>query len=433
MIFVLTINRKKNNMLIFKFGGASVNSAAAVKNLTNVIKPYTDKLVIVISAMGKMTNAFEELLQEYFNKGDKIQFHADKIRDFHFDIIKGLFDNSRHIIFSEIDTVFNDLQKKLSQQPSENYDYEYDRIVHYGELLSTKITSIYLNENGIANKWTDIRECLKTDSTYREAKVDWSKTAGLMNDTFTFKNERIYITQGFIGSTHDDNTTTLGREGSDFTASVIAYCLNGESVTIWKDVPGVLNADPKWFDNTVQLNNISYLEAVELAYYGATIIHPKTIKPLQNKDIPLFVKSFVSHTERGTVIDSNISEDSLIPSFIFRMNQVLISISARDYSFIMEDNLSQIFGIFADHGIKINMMQNSAISFSVSVDHDKRKLPDLIDELRTCYRVLYNANLELVTIRHYDQATIDRVIENKRILVEQKSRNTARFVMQDLI
>jgi len=251
------------------------------------------------------------------------------------------------------------------------------------------------------------------------------------NFQFSISNSpSIIITQGFIGSSSELFTTTLGREGSDFSAGILAYCLDAESVTIWKDVPGMLNADPKWFNNTVKLDNISYHEAVELAYYGASIIHPKTIKPLHNKNIPLYIKSFIFPKNNGTVIDKNTTQDNLIPSFIFKINQVLISISAKDYSFIIENNLSAIFGIFAKMGVHINLMHASAISFSVCVDFDNQKTMPLIEELKKDYKVLYNKNLELVTIRHYDDETIKRVTIDKDILVEQKSRNTARFVMK---
>lgn len=421
-------------MKVFKFGGASVKNSEAVKNVESVIKLFKDDLVVVISAMGKTTNGLEKVVQSYLNNDGKTQEFLQEIKDFHFNILNNLFENKNHPIFTEIHNTFVEIEWEIEDEAVREYDYVYDQIVSVGEMLSTKIVSAYLNEKGTKNTWLDVRNVIQTDNNYRNAKVDWLTTEQFAKKEIQTKidlGQKVIITQGFIGSSSELFTTTIGREGSDFSAGILAYCLNAESVTIWKDVPGMLNADPKWFDETEKLNNISYHEAVELAYYGASVIHPKTIKPLHNKNIPLYVKSFVNPQEEGTVIDENSTEDSLIPSFIFKMNQVLISISAKDYSFILEDNLSHIFGLFSEKGIKINLMQNSAISFSVCVDYDQQKTQPLIDDLSKDYKILYNENLELVTIRHYDDETIDRVTANKKIIVEQKSRNTARFVMKD--
>ncbi|MFB0925794.1 MAG: aspartate kinase [Vicingaceae bacterium] len=421
-------------MKVFKFGGASVKDANAVKNVGEVIKLYKDDLVIVISAMGKTTNGLETVVESYLNKDGKTEAILAEIKDFHIHILNDLFENKKHPIFNDIHNNFVEIEWEIEDEAVREYDYIYDQIVSVGEMLSTKIVSAYLNEIGVKNKWQDVRNIIQTDNTHRNAKVDWTLTEELAEREITKKlknNEQsIILTQGFIGSSSELFTTTLGREGSDFSAGILAHCLNAESVTIWKDVPGMLNADPKWFDDTTKLDNISYHEAVELAYYGASVIHPKTIKPLHNKNIPLFVKSFVSPKDEGTVINQNTKKDDLVPSFIFKMNQVLISISAKDYSFIMEDSLSHIFGLFSKKGVQINLMQNSAISFSVCVDFDKQKTMLIIDELKKNYKILYNDNLELVTIRHYDKKTIDRVTIDKEILVEQRSRQTARFVMK---
>jgi aspartate kinase len=421
-------------MKVFKFGGASVKDANAVKNVGEVIKLYKDDLVIVISAMGKTTNGLETVVESYLNKDGKTEAILAEIKDFHIHILNDLFKNKKHPIFNDIHNNFVEIEWEIEDEAVREYDYIYDQIVSVGEMLSTKIVSAYLNEIGVKNKWQDVRNIIQTDNTHRNAKVDWTLTEELAEREITKKlknNEQsIILTQGFIGSSSELFTTTLGREGSDFSAGILAHCLNAESVTIWKDVPGMLNADPKWFDDTTKLDNISYHEAVELAYYGASVIHPKTIKPLHNKNIPLFVKSFVSPKDEGTVINKNTKKDDLVPSFIFKMNQVLISISAKDYSFIMEDSLSHIFGLFSKKGVQINLMQNSAISFSVCVDFDKQKTMLIIDELKKNYKILYNDNLELVTIRHYDKKTIDRVTIDKEILVEQRSRQTARFVMK---
>lgn len=426
--------RKTGIMKVFKFGGASVKNAEAVKNVGTVINRYNEKLLVVISAMGKTTNGLEKVVQSYIEQDGKTKDYLKEIKDFHFTIIEELFPDSSHPVYNDIHNTFVEIEWEIDDAPTREYDYVYDQIVSIGELLSTKIVSAYLNKTGICNQWLDVRNIIQTDNTYRSAKVDWKQSENLAHKNIPglfSENQNVVITQGFIGSSSELFTTTLGREGSDFSAGILAYCLNAESVTIWKDVPGMLNADPKWFDETKKLNNISYHEAVELAYYGASVIHPKTIKPLHNKNIPLYVKSFIDPESNGTVINENTSEDSLIPSFIFKMNQVLISISAKDYSFIMEDNLSHIFGIFSDFGIKINLMQNSAISFSVCVDFDEQKTLPLIEKLREHYKILYNDHLELVTIRHYDDKTIGRVTLNKKIIVEQKSRTTARFVMKD--
>lgn len=421
-------------MKVFKFGGASVKNAEAVKNVGDVIKLHQDDLVIVISAMGKTTNNLEKVVESYLNKDGKTEENLQIVKDFHTSILNELFENKKHPIFNEIHNTFVEIEWEIEEEAVREYDYVYDQIVSIGEVLSTKIVSAYLNLIGINNNWQDVRNLIQTDNTHRSANVDWELTEKLIQKDiipqFDKIDQTIIITQGFIASSSELFTTTLGREGSDFSAGILAYCLNAKSVTIWKDVPGMLNADPKWFDDTIKLDNISYLEAVELAYYGASVIHPKTIKPLQNKNIPLNVKSFISPSNAGTVINNETKKDSLIPSFIFKMNQVLISISAKDYSFVMEDSLSHIFGIFSQFGISINLMQNSAISFSACVDFDPQKTMKLIDELKKNYKILYNDNLELVTIRHYDQTTIDRVTIEKEILVEQKSRNTARFIMK---
>ncbi|HSH67818.1 MAG TPA: aspartate kinase, partial [Bacteroidia bacterium] len=298
-----------------------------------------------------------------------------------------------------------------------------------------KIVNTYLNDIGINSKWWDVRDFIQTDNTYREGKVDWELTQELVNKNllpeFSRSQTNIIITQGFIGGTSENFTTTLGREGSDYTAAIIAFTTDARSVTIWKDVPGVLNADPKWFDETKKLEQLSYQDAIELAYYGASVIHPKTIKPLQNKNIPLFVKSFLEPEKQGTVICELPSEPA-IPCFIFKVNQVLLSISPKDFSFIDEENFASIFQLFAEKNVKINVMQNSAISFSVSMDYDERSFKDLVEILQNDYRVLYNKNVELITIRYYDQPTIDRVLIGKVVLLEVKSRHTVQLIVKNV-
>ena len=415
---------------VYKFGGASVKDASAVKNVAKILKRNQSKpLVVVISAMGKTTNALEEIVALAKNEKD-ITPALQKIVDYHLAIITILF-KPNHLIFQTFERLINQLTISSAKLSKNEYDFFYDQIVSFGEIISTTIISEYLNEVGIKNNYLDARDHIITDDSYREAKVNWKKSKELISKISDKKG--LYITQGFIGKSSRKKTTTLGREGSDFTAAIFAYCLNAKEVMIWKDVPGMLNADPKWFDKPSILKNISYYEAVELAYYGATVIHPKTIKPLQNKNIPLYVKSFLKPGLKGTLINNNTSKDSLIPSFIFKVNQILISISAKDYSFIVEDNLSDIFKLFANLNVKINLMQNSAISFSVCCDNDKTKITPLLHKLAWHYKILYNTDVELVTVRHFDAKTISRVTKNKTILLQQKSRTTARMVMKDKV
>ncbi|MCE9540445.1 MAG: aspartate kinase, partial [Bacteroidetes bacterium] len=369
-------------MKVFKFGGASVKDADAVKNVATILKQYPDQnIVVVLSAMGKTTNALERLTNAYFfsreNKTGGTEDAAavlEEIKKYHFDIIEQLFPDKGHPIYNEINNAFVELDWAIEETPSHSYDHEYDQIVSIGEIVSTKIVNAYLNQAGIKSKWQDVRDFIQTDNTYRQGNVDWELTQRLSQTLIT--SEGIVVTQGFIGGTSENFTTTLGREGSDYTAAIIAFTGNAESVTIWKDVPGVLNADPKWFAETKKIEHLSYHDAIELAYYGATVIHPKTIKPLQNKKIPLYVKSFLNPCDAGTIINEDQSSLPL-PCFIFKVNQVLLSISPKDFSFIVEENFSAIYKLFAEKQVKINMMQNSAISFSVCIDNDANKLPDL--------------------------------------------------------
>ncbi len=423
-------------MKVFKFGGASVKDAAAVQNVADILQLFNgEKLAIVISAMGKTTNAMEQIAQDFWDR-DQSSFEerVEERRAFHLEIMNTLFENQDNAIFNEINGVFDQLKVHYDDLVSENFDFEYDQIVSLGEVVSTKIISAYLSSRGLACRWADAREMIATDRKFREAEVDWELSTAHFEKRFlpNYEEVDIQITQGFIGS-NDKSTTTLGREGSDFTAGIIAYCCDAESVTIWKDIPGMLNADPKWFDNTVKLDQISFREAIELSYYGASVIHPKTVKPLQNKNIPLHVKSFVNPEEAGTVIQQSMSSDHLIPSFIFKMDQVLFSFTPKDFSFIVEENLSDIFDRLSKVNAKINLMQNSALSFSILVDAKKVNIPQILEEFEDSYQVKFNEGLELVTIRHYDQATIDRVTVDKDVLLQQKTRETARLIVKQKI
>lgn len=422
-------------MKVFKFGGASVKDAEAVKNATEIIRLFKgERLLIVISAMGKTTNALE-IVTDALWKRDQSLFNEkiNELKDFHLSITNQLFHSTDHLIYNKIDTIFQSIKNRFQEQVPDNYNCEYDQIVSLGEILSTAIVEAYISESGFSSEWIDARRLIRTNNTFRDADVDWKRTEELIQKYVSplFEKSDILTTQGFIGHTPELLTTTLGREGSDFTAGIFAYCLNAENVTIWKDVPGMLNADPKYFDNTVKLDRISFREAIELSYYGASVIHPKTLKPLQNKNIPLFVKSFINPQEEGTEIQASTEFDHLIPSFIFKVDQILISFRTRDFSFIIESHLSDIFNRLSEIGAKINLMQNSALSFSILVDAEKVDINTILTTFQADYEVRYNEGLELVTIRHYDQKTIDRVTIDKEILLEQFARQTARIVMKD--
>ncbi len=416
-------------MLVFKFGGASVKNAEAVRNISKILGLYNENVIVVISAMGKTTNALERLTESYFKSDSDMLEALQEVKTFHYKITDDLFTDKSHKIYKELDKIFDDLERHLHRQPSLNYDYEYDQIVPWGEILSTLIVSAHLNQIETINYWTDIRNSIKTDSMFRDARVDYEQSEPLVKQNFSFEQNKLYITQGFIGSDINNINTTLGREGSDYTAAVLAYLLNAEYVVIWKDVPGILNADPKYFDKTEKLDKLSYVDAIELTYYGASVIHPKTIKPLQNKNIQLYVKSFIEPENEGTVI-GNYTYEKLIPSFIFKVDQVLINISPKDFSFIAEDNLKIIFGLFAKFNVKINLMQNSAISFKVCVNFDKVHVPKLLIELQKKFNVSSDSGLELITIRFYDNATIARVIQDKTVIMEQKNSKTIQMIVR---
>ena len=421
-------------MKVFKFGGASVKDASSVRNVASILSLFQDEnLVVVISAMGKTTNALEKVVNAYYYKKPELSEAIQFVKDFHTGILQGLGFQNNHDIFHQLENVFTEIEWVMEDGTSKGYAFIYDQIVSQGELISTKIISAYLNENGCPNQWLDARDVIQTDNTYREGKINWELTEKLVEGKVKElqKKNRIIITQGFIGSTSENFTTTLGREGSDYTAAILSYSLNAEEMVVWKDVPGVLSADPKFYSDAVKLQEVSYLDAIELTYYGATVIHPKTIKPLENKNIPLRVRSFLAPKESGTSVGNYSTTKPLVPCFIFKTNQILLSISAKDFSFIAEDALSKIFQTFADHKLKINLMQNSAISFSVCADNDEFKIPSLMEELNKHFKVRYNDNLRLITVRHYYQSTIDQLTKDKKILLEQRSRHTAQVIMKD--
>ena len=420
-------------MKVYKFGGASVKNAEGVRNLERILRSHNpqERLVVVISAIGKTTNLLEQVLDAYYYDKSKLSSLTSTLRENHYTIVRELALGDDTAIMGLLNSIFANLDEVLAGPHSGNFDYDYDRIVSYGEILSTTLISSYLNEVGVRNEWVDARLLIRTDHNYREGKVDWEISARLIQDKvgsiLAGEDTHIVISQGFIGGTEEMLPTTLGREGSDYSAAIFAYVLDAESVTIWKDVPGLLNADPKFFPDAVKLEQISYEEAIELAYYGASVIHPKTLKPLQNKQIPLFVKPFLHPEESGSRIDAR-KMTEYIPCYIFKTNQVLISIYPKDFSFIAVENLDEIFSIISKNKIKINLMQNSALSFSICCDNKVHKVEKLITELSVKYKVKYNLNIELITIRHYTDDIVNKVVSDKEVLVEQRSRATVQLV-----
>lgn len=416
-------------MNIFKFGGASVKDAEGVKNVVEVLKVTGHKQkVVVVSAMGKTTNALERVISCYFNKESQLSQEINDLEMYHQVILDQLFSNRSHEVYLKVSAFFSDLKRFLKHNKSPKYDFVYDQVVGYGELISTTIISNYLQDIGIENQWLDVRSCIQTDSTYRDAKVNWETSQEAIQAQVN--KSSLTITQGFIGADDNNYTTTLGREGSDYTAGIFAYCLNAESVTIWKDVQGVLNGDPREFENTTLLEQISYEEAIELAFYGASVIHPKTLQPLQRKEIPLYVKSFLNPTTQGTAVSKGQTLVPHTPCFIVKKNQVLISLSSLDFSFIVEDNISEIFSLFHKYQMKVDLIQNSAISFSVCVDNKFRQLNNLINHLKAKFKVSFTEGVSLYTIRHFDDVAVKRIEGQFDVLLKQVATETVQLVVK---
>jgi aspartate kinase len=416
-------------MRIFKFGGASVKDADGLKNLVKLLQEvgYQDTF-LVISAMGKTTNAMEGVVNAYFQDKAKLPATLQEVMDYHMQILNELFDSPNHLIYNKVQSLFEEVKGFLAWNKSPKYNFVYDQVVSYGELLSTTILSAYLNEVGISNTWLDIRNFIKTDNNYRDVDVQWEKTQERLAQGL--EKGKLYVSQGFIGSDENNFTTTLGREGSDYTAAILAFCLNAQSVTIWKDVPGVLNADPRYFSESQLLNKISYLEAIELAFYGASVIHPKTLQPLQRKEIPLLVKSFLNPKDPGTTVGKGEGIDPKIPCFIVKKNQVLMKLSSLDFSFIVEDSISDLFKLLHDYKMKVDMIQNSAISFSVCVDNKFGRLEELLDHLKGKFKVVYHEGVSLYTIRHFDTQAIESLQNGKEVLLEQRGKETVQLVVK---
>ncbi|MCV6631508.1 MAG: aspartate kinase [Flavobacteriaceae bacterium] len=414
-------------MQVYKFGGASVKDAEAVRNIKTVLETVdAQNTLIVVSAMGKTTNAMEQVVKMYFEDRNGVHASLQEVLDFHLKILQDLFPEKQHSIYEKVKLLLEEVKGFLAWNKSPKHAYVYDQVVGYGELLSTTIVSTFLNEQGFTNTWLDARDCIKTGSQYRDAKIDWEQTQQEVNKHI--KPNHNYITQGFIGSNENNFTTSLGREGSDYSAAIFAYCLNANSTTIWKDVPGVLNADPRYFEETQLLETISYREAIELSFYGASVIHPKTLQPLQRKEIPLYVKSFVHPQNGGTKISREDNNTTSIPCFILKKNQVLLKLSTRDFSFIMEDNLSQIFQLLHEHRMKMELIQNSAISTSICLDNRFNGLQVLLKKLEANFKVKCYEDVDLYTIRNFNGEAIRQLRENKDVLLEQRSQETFQLI-----
>ena len=417
-------------MRIYKFGGASVKDADAVNNLVRVLKDtgYQNTFVVV-SAMGKTTNAMEAIVDAYFHDKKAVPAAIGEVEQFHQNILQDLFEDNSHPVYASVQTLFDEVRGFLAWNKSPHYNFVYDQVVGYGELLSTVIISEYLNMSGLKNNWIDVRNLIKTDANYRDVRVHWERTQEMISNHVD--QSKLNITQGFLGSDDNNFTTTLGREGSDYTAAILAYCLDADSVTIWKDVPGVLNADPRHFEKTELLNKISYREAIELAFYGASVIHPKTLQPLQRKEIPLHVKSFLNPKNSGTEVGKGMGIEPEIPCFIVKKDQVLMKLSSLDFSFIVENSISDLFKLLHEYRMKVDLIQNSAISFSVCVDNKFGKLEELLEILKGKFKVVHHENVSLYTIRHFNADAIASLENGREVLLEQRGKETIQLVVKE--
>ncbi len=423
----------KSPIKVFKFGGASLKDADAVRNVGNILQNYKgEQLLIVVSAMDKTTNALEAVVAAHANQSGNAIELLDNIKKAHYEILRELIPDNEEA-FASVNDTFVEIDWVLEEEPHEDYDYMYDQIVSVGEVVSSKILQTYLNTAGLTSKWLDARDIIRTDNLYREAWVEWAETQERASSIAKpmISSEHFVITQGFIGSTSENFTTTLGREGSDYTAAIFSFCLDAEGMTIWKDVPGVLTADPRLFENVAKLERLSYKEAIEMTYYGAKVIHPKTIKPLQNKSIPLLVKSFIEPEGDGTFISDEV-EDTYPPMVAVEQNQTLLYISTRDFSFVAEHHISYLFSKIAEYRLQVNMMQNTAISFSICVNSIDDKAHRFAEGIKEGFKVILEENLELITVRHFNADTVESLRRGKMVLLEQTARNTLQMVVKDV-
>jgi aspartate kinase len=416
---------------VFKFGGFAVSDAESVKNLAKIVSTNSsDQILIIVSAMGKTTDALEKLCESYVEGKDDAQEILKAIKQFHENIMIELFENKVHPVFDEIANTFVEIEWMLEDEPHPDYDFNYDQIVSIGEFLSSRIVAAYLNATKIDTKWLDVRDFIHTDNTYREGIIDMDKTRSSMPALKNILEKQTVVTQGFIGGTSENFSTTLGREGSDYSAAIFASCLNAESLTVWKDVPGIMNADPRLFKEAEKYEELPYSEALEMAYYGATVIHPKTIKPLQNAGVPLFVRPFLFPEEKGTRIDSSAKLNTNISAIIVKQDQMLLSISSKDFSFIDEHILIFLLQRISEVHIKLNMMQRSALSLSVCFNQDEAKFNKLYDILKDKFKCKYNVGLDLLTVRHFKRDKLDTILAGRTVMMEQFSRNTAQIILQ---
>jgi len=423
----------KKTVKVFKFGGASLKDAAAIKHVGQILHGFAqESILIVVSAIGKTTNSLEKVVEAHARHTGEAQSLLDDIKAAHYQVMDALF-QPNHDIYALINDTFVEVEWVLDEEPHPNYDYMYDQIVSLGEVLSSKIVQAHLQSIGLPTQWLDARDIVRTDDLYREGWVQWESTEENAQRIAKPMLEKggFVLTQGFIGSTDSNETTTLGREGSDYTAAIFSFCLDAESMTIWKDVPGVLTADPRLFENVVKIDRLSYKEAIEMTYYGARVIHPKTIKPLQNKSIPLYVKSFIEPTGIGTCI-SDEAEDLYPPIVAVERNQALLQISTRDFSFVAEHHLSFLFKVIADMRLQVNMMQNSAISFNVCVNDIDDRVDRFAAQIQEEFKVLIDRSLELYTIRHYHEDVLENLRKGKLVLMEERTAENVQMVVKDL-
>jgi aspartate kinase len=414
-------------MRIYKFGGASVKDSEGVRNLARVLRHEgQEQILVVVSAMGKTTNALEEVVRCYCENDPKLQGQVTRLQEFHNTIVSDLFEDDTHEIHSRLKGLYRQLDGFLKDNDNDDYDFIYDQVVSFGEMLSTRIVSAYLTAKDLSNTWLDVRGYIKTDSTYRDARIDWERTRTLVGK---LDRQKRYLTQGFLGSDPSGFTTTLGREGSDFTAAIFAYLLNADSVTIWKDVPGVLNADPRHFEATELLRQIPYSEAIEMAFYGASVIHPKTLKPLENKKIPLFVRSFFTLDNPGTTVGDSDRLGPEVPCFVLKKDQYLVAVSAKDFSFMVEHNLRDVFNLLHRHRMKVNLIQNSAISFTVCVEDPYHNFEKFLRDAETNFVVDWHNMVCLYTIRHATPEAVAEVEREGRVLLKQITSGTVQMVI----
>lgn len=419
-------------MQVFKFGGASVKDAQAIRNVADIVSMTAHRpLAIVISAMGKTTNALEEIIRTHYNQPENLPPMISKLKEYHERVAKELLQQDADTLLTDLHDTWVELGWILEEEPHPDYNYHYDQIIVFGEIVSTKIVSAYMHSKGITHEWLDARSFIKTDSVYRDARIQWKETQQAVDDYVNkaLAAKGVVITQGFIGSTPYNESTTLGREGSDYTAAILAFTLNAESVTIWKDVPGIMTGDPKRFEKVMRLEEISYNEAIEMTYYGAKVIHPKTIKPLQNKNIPLYVRPFDNPTLFGTCI-SAAESPFLPPIVVVESNQVLLQISTKDFSFVAEEHISEIFDHIASHRVKVNLIRNTAVRFMICVNNDAEKLERLTQDLLPTFQIDLTENLELITIRHANQHMLDQIRKGKEILLEEHFGDTNQLVVR---